>query len=69
MSPCAAGVVAVSNVSAGGELKLTGGAQDWTFEVDGSNRLVIQYNGTSLARIDTSGNLVVAGDVTSFGSL
>jgi hypothetical protein len=27
------------------------------------------YNGTSLARIDTSGNLVVAGDVTSFGSL
>ena len=65
----AADVVAVSNVSAGGELKLTGGAQDWTFEVDGSNRLVIQYNGTSLARIDTSGNLVVAGDVTSFGSL
>ncbi len=60
---------ATGNVSAGGEIKLTGGAQDWTFEVDGSNRLVIQYNGTSLARIDTSGNLVVAGDVTSFGSL
>ena len=60
---------ATGNVSAGGEIKLTGGAQDWTFEVDGSNRLVIQYNGTSLARIDTSGNLVVAGDVTAFGSL
>ena len=60
---------ATGNVSAGGEIKLTGGAQDWTFEVDGSNRLVIQYNGTSLARIDTSGNLVVKGDVTAFGTL
>lgn len=60
---------ATADISAGGEIKLTGGAQDWTFEVDGSNRLVIQYNGTSLARIDTSGNLVVAGDVTAFGTL
>ena len=65
----AGNVVATGNVSAGGELKFIGGAQDWTFEVDSSNRLVIQYNGTSLARIDTSGNLIVAGDVTSFGSL
>ena len=64
-----ADVEAGADLKAGGEIKLTGGAQDWTFEVDGSNRLVIQYNGTSLARIDTSGNLVVAGDVTSFGSL
>ena len=60
---------ATADISAGGEIKLTGGAQDWTFEVDGSNRLVIQYNGTSLARIDTSGNLVVTGDVTAFGTL
>jgi len=60
---------ATADISAGGELKLTGGAQDWTFEVDGSNRLVIQYNGTSLARIDTSGNLVVAGDITTNGTL
>ena len=64
-----ADVEAGADLKAGGEIKLTGGAQDWTFEVDGSNRLVIQYNGTSLARIDTSGNLVVAGDVTAFGSL
>jgi len=62
-------VSAGSNIIANGEVVLTGGAQDWTFEVDGSNRLVIQYNGTSLARIDTSGNLVVAGDVTAFGTL
>lgn len=60
---------ATADISAGGEIKLTGGAQDWTFEVDASNRLVIQYNGTSLARIDTSGNLVVTGDVTAFGTL
>ena len=64
-----ADIEAGADLKAGGEIKLTGGAQDWTFEVDGSNRLVIQYNGTSLARIDTSGNLVVAGDVTAFGSL
>jgi len=62
-------IYAAADIEAGGEFKLSGGAQDWTFEVDGSNRLVIQYNGTSLARIDTSGNLVVAGDVTAFGSL
>ena len=60
---------ATGNVSAGGEVVLTAGAQDWTFEVDSSNRLVIQYNGTSLARIDTNGNLVVKGDVTAFGTL
>ena len=65
----AADIEAGADLKAGGEIKLTSGAQDWTFEVDGSNRLVIQYNGTSLARIDTSGNLVVAGDVTAFGSL
>ena len=62
-------IEATGDIEAGGEIKLTGGAQDWTFEVDGSNRLVIQYDGTSLARIDTSGNLVVAGDVTAFGIL
>ncbi len=62
-------VTAGSNLISDGEVVLTGGAQDWTFEVDGSNRLVIQYNGTSLARIDTSGNLVVKGDVTAFGTL
>lgn len=62
-------IYAAADIEAGGEFKLSGGAQDWTFEVDGSNRLVIQYNGTSLARIDTSGNLVVAGDITTNGTL
>jgi fructose-specific component phosphotransferase system IIB-like protein len=65
----AADIEAGADLKASGEIKLTGGAQDWTFEVDGSNRLVIQYNGTSLARIDTSGNLVVAGDITTNGTL
>ena len=64
-----ADIEAGADLKASGEIKLTGGAQDWTFEVDGSNRLVIQYNGTSLARIDTSGNLVVAGDITTNGTL
>jgi len=62
-------IYAAADIEAGGEFKLSGGTQDWTFEVDGSNRLVIQYNGTSLARIDTSGNLVVAGDITTNGTL
>jgi hypothetical protein len=62
-------VTAGSNLISDGEVVLTAGTQDWTFEVDTSNRLVIQYNGTSLARIDTSGNLVVTGDVTAFGTL
>jgi len=65
----AADIEAGADLKASGEIKLTAGAQDWTFEVDGSNRLVIQYNGTSLARIDTSGNLTVTGDITAYGTI
>jgi hypothetical protein len=58
-----------NNVNVLNEIVMSGGASNWTFEVDGSNRLVIQYGGTSLMRLDSSGNLTVIGDVTAFGSL
>ena len=65
----AADIEAANNLTAGNEIVMTSGAQDWTFEVDGSNNLIVQYNGTSLMKLDSSGNLTVAGNVTAFGSL
>ena len=61
-------VSAVSDVSAGGDIKLTAGASDWAFEVS-SNNLIISYGGVNKAKLDTSGNLTVTGNVTAYGSL
>lgn len=47
---------------------LDNGGTDWTFEVV-SNNLIIKYNGTSTAKLDTSGNLTVIGDVTAYGTI
>ena len=49
-------------------ISLTGGASAWQFALSG-NDLVIKYGGVTKAKLDTSGNLTVAGDVTAFGSL
>jgi hypothetical protein len=49
-------------------LTLEDGASDWSFEVV-SNNLVIKYGGTGKAKLDTSGNLTVIGDVTAFGTI
>lgn len=49
-------------------LTLEDGASDWSFEVV-SNNLIIKYGGTSKAKLDTSGNLTVIGDVTAFGTI
>lgn len=65
----AADIEAANNLTAGNEIVMTSGASDWTFEVDASNNLIIQYGGTSLMKLDSSGNLTVAGNVTAFGSL
>lgn len=65
----AADIEAANNLTAGNEIVMTSGTQDWTFEVDASNNLIVQYNGTSLMKLDSSGNLTVAGNVTAFGSL
>jgi hypothetical protein len=49
-------------------ISLTGGASAWKFALSG-NDLIIQYGATTLAKLDTSGNLTVTGDVTAFGSI
>lgn len=49
-------------------ISITGAASDWKFSLSG-NDLVIQYGATTLAILDTSGNLTVKGDVTAFGSI
>ena len=60
---------AVGDISAGGDIKLTGGAQEWSFDVqDTSNILVVRYNGVGLFRITTDGNVTAAGDITAFGN-
>lgn len=50
-------------------LQLTGGAQNWSFEVQtSSNILVVRYNENGLFRIDTNGNVTAKGDITAFGN-
>jgi len=49
-------------------INLTGGASDWSFTVV-SNNLIIKYGSTSLAKLDTSGNLTVTGDINSNGTI
>jgi hypothetical protein len=56
------------NASIATSISLTGGASEWQFALSGNN-LVIKYGATTLALLDTSGNLTVKGDVTAFGSI
>lgn len=55
-------------VSIAGDVGLTAGASNWTFTVV-SNNLVIKYGATSLAKLDTSGNLTVIGDINTNGTI
>jgi hypothetical protein len=59
---------ASTNASIATSISLTGGAFAWQFALSGNN-LVIKYGATTLALLDTSGNLTVKGDVTAFGSI
>jgi hypothetical protein len=56
------------NVSTSGNVAFTAGASDWVFTVSG-NDLVISYGGTNKAKLDTSGNLTVVGNVTAYGTI
>lgn len=49
-------------------INLTGAASPWSFALSGNN-LVIKYGGVSKAKLDTSGNLTVTGNVTAYGSV
>ncbi|MEK9768164.1 MAG: hypothetical protein VW683_04495, partial [Betaproteobacteria bacterium] len=64
----AADIEAANNLTAGNEIVMSGGASNWTFEVDGSNNLVIQYGGTTLMKLSSSGDLQVAGDIEANAS-
>jgi len=57
-----------AEITSTGDVNLTAGASDWAFTVTGNN-LIISYGGTSKAKLDTSGNLIVIGNVTAFGSI
>lgn len=57
-----------TNASIATTISLTGAASTWQFALSGNN-LAIKYGATTLAVLDTSGNLTVKGDVTAFGSI
>jgi hypothetical protein len=49
-------------------VSITGAASPWKFSLSGNN-LLITYGATSLAKLDTSGNLTVIGTVTESGTI
>lgn len=55
-----------SGVAVVAPMSLTGAAESWQFSLSGNN-LIISYGTSALAKLDTSGNLTVIGDVTAFG--
>tara|TARA_R100001129_G_scaffold83988_1_gene57102 strand:- start:834 stop:1730 length:897 start_codon:yes stop_codon:yes gene_type:complete len=63
-----AGTITAANFSSSTAVKLTGGSSDWSFEVV-SNNLIIKYGGTSKAKLDTSGNFTVTGDIITEGTI
>jgi len=63
------GAVDVDAALTANSFAIDNGSNDWTFEVDGSNNLLIKYSGTSKMKLDSSGNLTVVGNVTAYGSI
>ena len=63
------GAVDVNAALTANSFAIDNGSNDWTFEVDGSNNLLIKYSGTSKMKLDSSGNLTVVGNVTAYGSI
>jgi len=49
-------------------ISLTGATDTWQFALSG-NDLIIKYGGVNKAKLDTSGNLTVTGNITAFGSV
>lgn len=62
------GAVDVDHTLTANTLALDNGSNDWTFEVSGNN-LIIKYAGTSKMKLDSSGNLIVVGNITAYGSI
>jgi hypothetical protein len=49
-------------------LTVTGGTQSWTVVAAGTN-LTFAYNGTNVLRVDSSGNIIASGDITTNGTI
>jgi hypothetical protein len=49
-------------------ITITGGTQSWTVTAAGTN-LTFAYNGTNVLRVDSSGNLIASGDITTNGTI
>ena len=49
-------------------LTVTGGTQSWTVTAAGTN-LTFAYNGTNVLRVDSSGNVIASGDITTNGTI
>ena len=47
---------------------IVGGTSDWQFSVSGDD-LIISYGGVSKAKLTTTGDLVVAGNLTAYGTI
>ena len=47
---------------------IEGGTSDWQFSVSGDD-LIISYGGVSKAKLTTTGDLVVAGNLTAYGTI
>jgi hypothetical protein len=47
---------------------VTGGTQSWTVVAAGTN-LTFAYNGTNVLRVDSSGNVIASGDITTNGTI
>lgn len=51
-----------------GTIVIAGGTQNWTVTASGTN-LTFAYNGSDKMRLDSSGNIIVTGNVTAYGTL
>ena len=64
-----ANATALGDLTVGNDIIMTAGASDWKVEVGASNELNIYYGVTKLFKLDSSGNLTVAGNVTAYGTV
>jgi len=62
------GAVDVNASLTANSLVIDNGANDWSLEIT-SNVLYFKYAGVSKAKLDTSGNLTVVGNVTAYGTV
>lgn len=62
------GAVDVNATLTANALAIDNGASDWSFEIE-SNVLYFKYAGTKKAKLDSSGNLTVIGNITAYGTM